>query len=163
MSDHSLIFNAKGAQVGYIEGNRAFDLTGRERCNCTRATGNLYDLKAEKIVGHISLDGTFVGLTWISDQLFGKPSGEVHPDHALAKKQRLHQGPKKVNMQQPQKSNLEEPKDVPPPATTVLQPENPIEHSPTTNSGGDSETASKNSVAGHCEPRFWSPRRSGSA
>jgi len=33
MSDRSLIFNTKGAQIGYIEGDRAFDLTGRERCN----------------------------------------------------------------------------------------------------------------------------------
>jgi hypothetical protein len=70
MSDRSLIFNAKGAQVGYIEGNRAFDLTGRERCNYAGATGNLYDLNGDKIVGHISLDGTFVGLSWISDQLW---------------------------------------------------------------------------------------------
>jgi hypothetical protein len=30
MSDRSLIFNAKGAQIGYIEADRAFDLTGRE-------------------------------------------------------------------------------------------------------------------------------------
>ena len=28
MSDRSLIFNAKGAQLGYIEADRAFDLTG---------------------------------------------------------------------------------------------------------------------------------------
>jgi hypothetical protein len=33
MSDRSLIFNAKGTQIGYIEGDLAFDLTGRERCN----------------------------------------------------------------------------------------------------------------------------------
>jgi hypothetical protein len=39
MSDRSLIFNARGAQIGYIEGDRAFDLTGRERCNYARATG----------------------------------------------------------------------------------------------------------------------------
>jgi hypothetical protein len=90
MSDRTLIFNAKGAQVGYIEGSRAFDLRGRERCNYARATGNLYDLKSEKIVGYISLNGTFVGLTWISEELFGKPSGEVHPDRALAKKQRCN-------------------------------------------------------------------------
>ena len=110
-----MIFNAKGAQVGYIEGSRAFDLKGRERCNYARATGNLYDLKSKKIVGYISLNGTFVGLTWISDELFGRPTGKVHPDSALARKQRLQQRPKKVNMQQPQKSNVKEPKDVAPP------------------------------------------------
>jgi hypothetical protein len=54
MSDRSLIFNAKGDQVGYIEDNSAFDLTGRERCTYARATGNLYDLNGDKIVGHIS-------------------------------------------------------------------------------------------------------------
>jgi hypothetical protein len=142
MSDRSLIFNAKGAQIGYIEGSRAFDLRGRECCNYARTTGNLTDLTGEKIVGYISLDGTFVGLSWISDELFGKPSGEAHSNRALAKKRQLHKRPKKVIMQQqPQKSNVEEPKDVPLPTTTVLQPENPVEHSPSTES--DPETGSK--------------------
>ncbi len=48
MSDRSLIFNAKGVQMGYIMDNRAFDLAGRERCNYARATGNLTDLNDEK-------------------------------------------------------------------------------------------------------------------
>jgi hypothetical protein len=139
MSDRSLIFNAKGAQIGYVEGSRAFDLRGRERCNYARATGNLTDLNGEKIVGYVSLDGTFVGLSWISVELFGKPSGEVHPDRAFAKKR---QRPKEVNMQQPQKSNAEQPKDVPSPTATVPQLENPIEHSPTTEPGGDPENVS---------------------
>jgi hypothetical protein len=81
MSDRTLIFNAKGAQIGYIEADRALDLTGRERCKYARATGNLSDLNDEKIVGHVSLDGTFVGLCWISDELFGKPSGGVRGAH----------------------------------------------------------------------------------
>ena len=63
MSDRSLIFNAKGAQIGYIEADRAFDLTGRERCKYARTTGNLSELNSEKIVGYVSLDGTFVGLS----------------------------------------------------------------------------------------------------
>jgi hypothetical protein len=142
MSDRSLIFNAKGAQIGYIEGSRAFDLRGRERCNYARTTGNLTDLTGEKIVGYISLDGTFVGLSWMSDELFGKPSGEAHSNRAIAKKRQLHQRPKKVIMQQPQKSNVEEPKDVPLPTAAVLQPENPVEHSPNAESGGDPETGS---------------------
>jgi hypothetical protein len=54
MSDRILIFNAKGAQIGYIEADRAFDLTGRERCKYVRATGNLSDLNGEKVVGHVS-------------------------------------------------------------------------------------------------------------
>ena len=89
MSDRSLIFNAKGAQLGYIEADRAFDLTGRERCRYARATGNLSELNSEKIVGYVSLDGTFAGLSWISDELFGRPSGEVHPGRTVARNHRL--------------------------------------------------------------------------
>jgi hypothetical protein len=63
MSDRSLIFNAKGAQIGYIEADRAFDLTERERCKSARTTGNLFELNSEKIVGYVSLDGAFVGLS----------------------------------------------------------------------------------------------------
>ena len=168
MSDRTLIFNAKGAQVGYIEGSRAFDLRGRERCNYARATGNLYDLKSEKIVGYISLNGTFVGLTWISEELFGKPSGEVHPDRALAKKQRLQQRPNKMNMQQPQKSNVEEPGNVPPPTATVPRPGSPVDHSPSTESGDDLETVSNASEGADEGPVPYpeltvSPQKSSSA
>jgi hypothetical protein len=146
MSDRSLIFNARGAQIGYIEGDRAFDLTGRERCNYARATGNLWDLNGEKIVGHISLDGTFVGLSWISDELFGKPSGEVHPDRTLARKQRRHQLPKKANVRRLEKSSVKEPKDVPPRTAKAPQPENLVEHSPPiSKSRGDPETGSNTS------------------
>jgi hypothetical protein len=38
MSDRSLIFNAKGVQIGYIEADRAFDLTGRVNTLEQRAT-----------------------------------------------------------------------------------------------------------------------------
>ena len=48
MSDRGLIFNAKGAQIGYIEADRAFDLTGRERCKYARATSNLSKLNSKK-------------------------------------------------------------------------------------------------------------------
>jgi hypothetical protein len=110
MSDRSLIFNAKGTQIGYIEGDRAFDLTGRERCNYARATGNLSELHGKKIVGYISLDGTFVGLSWISEELFGKPSREVH--RALAITQRHQPRPKKAITQRHEKSSVKEQKDV---------------------------------------------------
>lgn len=49
MSDRSLIFNAKGAQIGYIEADRAFDLTGRKRCKYARATGNLFSQMGKKL------------------------------------------------------------------------------------------------------------------
>jgi hypothetical protein len=141
MSDRSLIFNTKGTQIGYIEGDCAFDLTGRERCNYARATGNLSELNGKKIVGYISLDGTFVGLSWISEELFGKPSSKVHPDRTLAINQRHHLRPKKVNVQWPEKSGVKEPKDVPPRTATAPQPENLVEHSPlVSKSGEDPET-----------------------
>jgi hypothetical protein len=143
MSDRSLIFNAKGTQIGYVEGDRAFDLTGTERCNCARATGNLSELDGKKIVGYISLDGTFVGLSWISEKLFGKPSGEVHPDRTLAINRRHRPRPKKANIQQPVKSGVKEPKDVSPRTATAPQPENLVEHSPlVSKSGEDPETGS---------------------
>ena len=48
MPDRSLIFNAKGFQIGYTEDNCAFDLAGRERCKYARETGNLTDLNGKK-------------------------------------------------------------------------------------------------------------------
>ena len=130
MSDRSLIFNAKGAQIGYIEGERAFDLTGRERCKYARATGNLSELNGEKIVGYVSLDGTFAGLSWISDELFGKPSGEVHPGRTVARNQRLlRYRPKKSDMRRPEKSTVKKPNDVLPRTATAPQPESAVEHS----------------------------------
>ena len=141
MSDRSLIFNAKGAQLGYIEADRAFDLTGRERCRYARATGNLSELNNEKIVGYVSLDGTFAGLSWISDELFGKPSGEVHPGRMVARNQRLRHRPKRSDMQRPEKLTVSKPNDVSPRTATAPQPENPGEHSqPFAKSGGDPET-----------------------
>ena len=142
MSDRSLIFNAKGTQIGYVEGRRAFDLRGRERCNYAHKTGNLTDLNGEKIVGYISLDGTFVGLSWISEELFGKPSGEVHSDRALARKRPLHQRPKKADMQRPEKSNVKELNDLLLRTATVPQPGSPVDHSPIAESGRDPETGS---------------------
>jgi hypothetical protein len=139
MSDRTLIFNAKGAQIGYIEADRALDLTGRERCKYARATGNLSDLNDEKIVRHVSLDGTFVGLSWISDELFGKPSGGVHPGRTVAKNQRRYR-PKTADMQRPEKSSVKERRIVLPRTATAPQPENAVEHSQLfANSGRDPE------------------------
>ena len=141
MSDRSLIFNAKGAQLGYIEADRAFDLTGRERCRYARATGNLSELNSEKIVGYVSLDGTFAGLSWISDELFGKPSGEVHPGRTVARNQRLlRYRPKKSDMQRPEKSTAKKPNDELSRTTKGPQPKNAVEHSqPLANSGENPE------------------------
>jgi hypothetical protein len=96
----------------------------------------------------VSLDGTFVGLSWISDELFGKPSGEVHPDRILPRKQRRLQLPKNANLRRSEKSSVNEPKDVSPRTATAPQPENVIEHSPpptVSKSGGGSEMDSNTS------------------
>src|SRR5262249_17864278 len=77
MAERRLIYNAKGVQLGYLEDNVAFDLRGRQRCTYNGASGNLFDSNSERVIGHISLDGTFVGASWISDDLFGRPTGEA--------------------------------------------------------------------------------------
>jgi hypothetical protein len=90
MVERSLIFNAKGLQLGFIEGNLAFDLGGRQRCSYAEATGNLCDLNTGKVVGHVSLDGTFVGASWVSDDLFGKASGEAQANQAVRETRASH-------------------------------------------------------------------------
>jgi hypothetical protein len=165
MSDRNLIFNAKGAQIGYIEADQAFDLSGKDRCKFARATGNLFELNGEKIIGHISLDGTFVGLTWISEELFGKPSGEVHPGRAVRSKPRPRHRPKKVHLQRPEKSSVKEPNDLPPRTATVSQPENAVDHSqPFVGSAGDpktvlnvSERAADEALGHHLGPTVGAP------
>jgi hypothetical protein len=74
MAERSAIFskNAGRPQIGYIEGNKAFDLLGRERCSFNAASGNLCDFDTGKIVGHVSLEGQFVGASWLADELFGR-------------------------------------------------------------------------------------------
>ena len=81
MAERSTILSNKGGrpQIGYVEGNKAFDLLGRERCSFNAASGNLYDFDTGKIVGHVSLEGQFVGASWLADELFGRcDDGEDH-------------------------------------------------------------------------------------
>jgi hypothetical protein len=133
MAERRLIFNAKGFQLGYVEGNAVFDLNGRRRCSYTGATGNLGDFDSGKILGHISLDGTFVGASWLSDDLFGKPRGEPRPDR-LVKARSAHN--RKV---QGARSRVEErPEDLP--TKTAPQLADPPGHADTfSKSGGDPE------------------------
>ncbi len=166
MSDRTLIFNAKGVQIGYIEADRAFDLAGKERCKYARATGNLSGLDGEEIVGHVSLDGTFAGLSWISEELFGKPTGEVHPGRAVGSKQRPRYRAKQANLQRPEKRSAEEPKHGPPwAATESPQPEKPVEESQSfARSGGEaktglnaSEKAADEAIGPHPKPPAGAP------
>ena len=43
MAERSPIFSTKGEQIGYVQGNAAFDLFDRHRCGYDAATGNLSD------------------------------------------------------------------------------------------------------------------------
>ena len=163
MSDRSLIFNAKGVQIGYIEADRAFDLTGKERCKYARAMGNLSGLNGEKVVGYVSLDGTFAGLSWISEKLFGKPSGEVHPGRAIARNPRPRYRPKKANLQGPKKTSVELPKDGPP-RTATASPQPVEESQPFARSGGSaksglntSEKAADEAPGHHSQPTVGAP------
>ena len=88
MAERSAIFSKNGGrpQIGYIEGNKAFDLLGRERCSFNAASGNLCDFDTGKIVGHVSLEGQFVGASWLADELFGRrDDGKDHANvHSVA-------------------------------------------------------------------------------
>jgi len=48
--------------IGYFDSEGAYDLSGRLRCRYSEVTGNLSDPETGKIVGHLSLEGKFVGL-----------------------------------------------------------------------------------------------------
>ena len=77
MAERRPIFDPKGArrQIGYIEANEAFDLSGGKRCNYDAETGNLHDSNSCRIVGHVSLHGNFVGASWLAEELFGQREG----------------------------------------------------------------------------------------
>ena len=71
MSTRSMISSKKlRTEIGYVEGSEAFDLRGRKRCIYEPATGNLLAFDSGKIVGHVSLAGNFIGLSWLADELF---------------------------------------------------------------------------------------------
>jgi hypothetical protein len=67
-------------RIGYIDGGNAYDLAGRLRCNYSEASGNLFStLDTGKIIGHVSLEGYFVGPSWIADELFRASAEEPVP------------------------------------------------------------------------------------
>jgi hypothetical protein len=81
MEERRSIFSARGdgEKIGYIEGAEAFNLSGRRRCRYDEQTGNLRDLAGGKIVGHVSLEGRFIGLSWLADELFRKSDSDIDP------------------------------------------------------------------------------------
>ena len=81
MAERSPIFTAKidNQRIGYIEDAAAFDLLGNKRCNYNPNTGNLLELESGRTIGHISLAGHFVGVSWIADDLFPQPDAITPP------------------------------------------------------------------------------------
>ena len=119
MAERRLIFNAKGFQLGYVEGDAVFDLSGSRRCSYTGATGNLGDFDSGKILGHISLDGTFVGASWLSDDLFGKPRGEARPDR-LVKARGAHNRKVQGARSRVERAPTQRPEDLPTKTATAV-------------------------------------------
>ncbi len=72
MAARRSIFSAGGDRkpIGYIEGTEACNVSGQRCCRYDEQTGNLRDLRNGEIVGHVSLEGRFVGLSWRADRLF---------------------------------------------------------------------------------------------
>ena len=95
MAERTRIFGAKkdSPQIGYIEGNEAFDLFGRKRCNYSVESGNLYDPNSGRIVGHVSLQGKFVGLSWIADELFPRSDNNTHQETLRRERSSIDSGP----------------------------------------------------------------------
>jgi hypothetical protein len=76
LSTRRPIFSSKAINqtIGYFEGGSAYDLSGRLRCRYNEGTGNLSDPLTGKVVGHISLEGRFVGPSWLAAELFPAPA-----------------------------------------------------------------------------------------
>ena len=82
MADRNAIFGAKEGrrQIGFVEGNDAFDLSGRRRATFNAKTGNLYDLDSGRVIGYISFQGKFVGVPVLADGLFAVSDDNSHEE-----------------------------------------------------------------------------------
>ena len=78
MAGRSPFFSSKHVEreIGYIEGDRAFDLFDRPRATYDGDTGLPRDPNTLAILGYITLKGTFVGSFRIAEELFAE-SGSV--------------------------------------------------------------------------------------
>jgi hypothetical protein len=87
MVERSPIYSAKhrSLKIGYIEGGKAFDLSGNKRCNYNPKTGNLLEFDGGKIIGHVSLASFFVGSSWIADELFRQFDTNASPSTPASK------------------------------------------------------------------------------
>jgi hypothetical protein len=66
--------SGSGQTIGYLDGGRAYDLLDRPRCEYNEATGNLRDSSTGKVVGHVTLDGRFVRVPWLADEVLPVPA-----------------------------------------------------------------------------------------
>ena len=77
--------HAWGEKIGYIEGDHAFDLFARPCATYDCDTGLLRNPNTQAIVGYVTLQGSFVGSSWLAQELFPKaqtaPSREPSVDH----------------------------------------------------------------------------------
>ena len=71
-----------GQQIGYIEGDEAFDLFDRPCAIYDSNTGLLRNPKNNAVVGYVSLADIFVGSSWMAQELFSK-IGPVTPQASL--------------------------------------------------------------------------------
>jgi hypothetical protein len=80
MSERSPIYSAQAArrQIGYIEGDKAFDLFGRPCAIYEGDSGLLRSPKHDAVVGYVSLANIFVGPSWMMEELFPK-TGPLPP------------------------------------------------------------------------------------
>jgi hypothetical protein len=67
--------------LGYIEGSEAFDLFGRRRADYNPNTGLLYGLRDGGVVGYVTFDSKFAGLSRMVDEMFPK-TYEVIPQQS---------------------------------------------------------------------------------
>jgi hypothetical protein len=81
MAEHSPIYSAKTArqQIGYIEGDRAFDLSGKPCATYNSSTGLLRDPNNDAIVGYVTLANIFVGAFNVAEQIFPKAERVASP------------------------------------------------------------------------------------
>ena len=80
MSERSPIYSAQAArrQIGYIEGDKAFDLFGRPCAIYEGDSGLLRSPKHDAVVGYVSLANIFVGPSRMVEELFPQ-TGPVPP------------------------------------------------------------------------------------
>jgi hypothetical protein len=67
--------------LGYIESSEAFDLLGRRRADYNPNTGLLYDQLDGGVVGYVTFDNKFAGLSRMVDEMFPK-TYEVTPQQS---------------------------------------------------------------------------------